>query len=277
MPRGPPTRQTRLALRDHLRRLRLLPDHHRVPAHPASPVRRRPRQRPRRPRRAVPEPARQPRCSSLRMTLHHPIGRALTGPTDHRHITQTLDRITGIPAVSRLPEAPFWTDTRQAAIRHYPVRPETARRRRSAGRSLRWMRWFRYLYNPRAWMDRRLRRLAGSGETECGFRVVHGAETGLTLRWRHGRARVLSGVVEFRPGIGGGVRFARPGQPWLRIEVVEANRAQEPRRAVCSTAQRTSGAPGGVRDTDGTCPPYVLQDFRPYPRRTISGQAATDT
>jgi len=32
--------------------------------------------------------------------LHHPIGRALTGPTDHRHITQTLDRITGISAAT---------------------------------------------------------------------------------------------------------------------------------------------------------------------------------
>jgi hypothetical protein len=76
-------------------------------------------------------------------------------------------------------------------------------------------------------MDRRLRRLAGSDETECGFRVVHGVQTGLTSRWRHGRARVLSGVVEFRPGIGGGVRFARPGQPWVRIEVEESGRAQE--------------------------------------------------
>ncbi len=32
------------------------------------------------------------------MTLHHPIGRAHPGPTDHRHIPQTLDRITGISA-----------------------------------------------------------------------------------------------------------------------------------------------------------------------------------
>ncbi len=33
------------------------------------------------------------------MTLHHPIGPALTRPADHRHIMQTLDRITGISAV----------------------------------------------------------------------------------------------------------------------------------------------------------------------------------
>lgn len=32
------------------------------------------------------------------MTLLHPIGRALTGPADHRHIPQDLDRITGISA-----------------------------------------------------------------------------------------------------------------------------------------------------------------------------------
>jgi len=33
------------------------------------------------------------------MTLHHPVGGALTGPADQRHIPQTLDRITGISAV----------------------------------------------------------------------------------------------------------------------------------------------------------------------------------
>jgi hypothetical protein len=37
----------------------------------------------------------------------------------------------------------------------------------------------------------------------------------------------MPGLVEFRPGIGGGVRFPRPGQRWLRIEVLEASRAQE--------------------------------------------------
>lgn len=89
------------------------------------------------------------------------------------------------------------------------------------------MRWLRYLYDPQSLIDHRLRRHEGSEETECGFRVAHGAQAGLTSGWRHGRARVLSGVVEFRPGIGGGVRFARPGQPWLRIEVEEASRAQE--------------------------------------------------
>ena len=35
------------------------------------------------------------------MTLHDPIGRALTGPVDHRHIPQGLDRITGISAATR--------------------------------------------------------------------------------------------------------------------------------------------------------------------------------
>jgi hypothetical protein len=39
------------------------------------------------------------------MTLHDPIGRALTGPVDHRHIPQGLDRITGISAAS-CPAAP---------------------------------------------------------------------------------------------------------------------------------------------------------------------------
>jgi hypothetical protein len=38
---------------------------------------------------------------------------------------------------------------------------------------------------------------------------------------------VSAGVVEFRPGLGGGVRFPKPGQPWLRIEVLEASRARE--------------------------------------------------
>ncbi len=36
------------------------------------------------------------------MTLHHPLDGALTRPTDYRHIPQTLDRITGISADSRL-------------------------------------------------------------------------------------------------------------------------------------------------------------------------------
>jgi hypothetical protein len=35
------------------------------------------------------------------MTLLDPIGRALSGPADHRHIPQDLDRITGISAVPR--------------------------------------------------------------------------------------------------------------------------------------------------------------------------------
>ena len=32
------------------------------------------------------------------MTINHQNGRALTGPTDHRHIPQILDAITGISA-----------------------------------------------------------------------------------------------------------------------------------------------------------------------------------
>lgn len=89
------------------------------------------------------------------------------------------------------------------------------------------MGWLRYLYDPQAWIDRRLRRIADQGKTECGLRVVKGTEPGLGARWKHGVARIDVGVVEFRPGLGGGVRFARPGQPWLRIEVLEASRAEE--------------------------------------------------
>jgi hypothetical protein len=89
------------------------------------------------------------------------------------------------------------------------------------------VRWLRYLYEPEAWFDRRLRRLAVRGETECGLRVAQGTEAGLGRRWKHGVARISQGSVEFRPGLGGGIRFARPGQPWLRITVLEATRSEE--------------------------------------------------
>ena len=85
----------------------------------------------------------------------------------------------------------------------------------------------RYLYHPNAWFEGRLRRLALNGETECGLRVAQGTEPGLGPRWKHGKARVSEGVVEFRPGLGGGIRFARPGQPWLRFAVLEASRTDE--------------------------------------------------
>lgn len=89
------------------------------------------------------------------------------------------------------------------------------------------MSWLRYLYDPNAWSAKRLWRLAREGETECGLRVVEGAAAGLGSRWKHGKARVSEGVVDFRPGLGGGIRFARPGQPWVRIAVMEATRADE--------------------------------------------------
>jgi hypothetical protein len=89
------------------------------------------------------------------------------------------------------------------------------------------MRWLRYLFDPTVGMDRRLRRLAETSETECGFRVISGDQPGLTRRWRHGRARVTHGVIDFRPGIGMGMRISRPRQPWLRLLVEDATRAQE--------------------------------------------------
>ncbi len=89
------------------------------------------------------------------------------------------------------------------------------------------MRWHRYLWDSGAWFERRAARQLARGETECGLRVIDGGEPGLSGRWKHGLARVSAGIVEFRPGMGGGVRFPKPGQRWLRIEVLEASRAQE--------------------------------------------------
>ena len=89
------------------------------------------------------------------------------------------------------------------------------------------MGWFRYLVDPYAWIDRRVRRMADRGETECGLRVVSGTEPGLGRGWKHGMARVGAGSIEFLPGLGGGVRFARPGQRWLHIRVLEATRQDE--------------------------------------------------
>ena len=66
----------RLRLRGHLRNLRLLPDQHRIPAHPASPARRRQSQGPTTPRRPVRRPPHPPHRGRSIMTGH---------PADHRH------------------------------------------------------------------------------------------------------------------------------------------------------------------------------------------------
>ena len=63
--------------------------------------------------------------------------------------------------------------------------------------------------------------------TECGFRVVDGSQPGMGSRWKHGVARLAPGHLRFRPGVGMGIRLARPGQPWLEVDVLEATRAQE--------------------------------------------------
>ena len=74
---------------------------------------------------------------------------------------------------------------------------------------------------------RRQARLQESGQTESGFRVVGGQQQGLSPRWRHGVARLAPGLIEFRPGLGGGIRLPRPGQQWLSIRVTHVNRAPE--------------------------------------------------
>jgi hypothetical protein len=78
-----------------------------------------------------------------------------------------------------------------------------------------------------SFVDRRLARLRAAGKTECGFRVIEGQQPGLGSRWSHGVAELLPGLVRYRPGMGGGIRLARPGQAWLTLEVVEASRATE--------------------------------------------------
>ncbi len=74
---------------------------------------------------------------------------------------------------------------------------------------------------------RRLSRLRAADKTECGFRVVEGQQPGLRSRWSHGVAETLPGCVRFRPGLGSGIRIARPGQPWLPLDLVEVSRATE--------------------------------------------------
>lgn len=78
-----------------------------------------------------------------------------------------------------------------------------------------------------SFVERRLSRLRDANKTECGFRVVEGHQPGLGRRWSHGVAELLPGVIRFRPGLGGGIRLARPGQAWLEMPVVEASRATE--------------------------------------------------
>ncbi len=75
-----PTPRPRLQLRNDLRRLRLLRDHHRVRTHPPSPTRPRRHPRPARPSRALPTPPQ-----------HH----RMTSPTDRLELSRTRP-ITGI-------------------------------------------------------------------------------------------------------------------------------------------------------------------------------------
>lgn len=63
-------------------------------------------------------------------------------------------------------------------------------------------------------LDRRMRRLAERGETECGLRVVGGEHRGLSSHWRHGLARVDSHHISLCrytwPGIRVPVPFVEP-------------------------------------------------------------------
>jgi hypothetical protein len=102
------------------------------------------------------------------------------------------------------------------------------------------MSWLRYLWDPAAWQARRLRKLRERGETECGFRVVSGDQAGLSKRWRHGTARLHPALVEFRPGVGMGMRVTRPGQQWLQLDVLEVSRLGE-RTAAGSESVWVSG------------------------------------
>ena len=83
-----------------------------------------------------------------------------------------------------------------------------------------------YLWDVTAWWKRRQSKLQEREEMECGLRVISGTQPGLTGRWRHGVARVQAGNLEFLPRLGGS-RIPRPGQQWLRVDVIEASRAHE--------------------------------------------------
>jgi hypothetical protein len=49
------------------------------------------------------------------------------------------------------------------------------------------------------WRQRRAKRLERKGGLVCAFRVLEGSQPGLTHHWRHGKARLSPGAIEFRP------------------------------------------------------------------------------
>ena len=108
-----------------------------------------------------------------------------------------------------------------------------------------------YLWDPTAWQGRRVRKMRERGETECGFRVVSGSQHGLSARWRHGTARLYPNLVEFRPGVGMGLRITSPGQPWLQLDVLEVSRLGE-RTSAGSESLWVSGDMPIVRVTTPT-------------------------
>jgi hypothetical protein len=49
------------------------------------------------------------------------------------------------------------------------------------------------------WRQRRAKRLQKRRQVACCFRVLDGDQPGLTRHWRHGKARLSPGLVEFLP------------------------------------------------------------------------------
>ena len=100
------------------------------------------------------------------MTLHCPISRALTGPADHRHIPQTLDRITGISAVLyRLPSG---------RCPYVSTMSADSRRRQVQGHQYVWA--FDRLDTEQA--------AEAASPAERAFARVEDAEGALASRWR---------------------------------------------------------------------------------------------
>jgi hypothetical protein len=49
------------------------------------------------------------------------------------------------------------------------------------------------------WRQRRAKRLERKGGLVCAFRVLEGSQPGLTRHWRHGKARLSPGAIDFSP------------------------------------------------------------------------------
>jgi hypothetical protein len=49
------------------------------------------------------------------------------------------------------------------------------------------------------WRQRRAKRLERKGGLLCAFRVLEGSQAGLTRHWRHGKALLSPGTIQFRP------------------------------------------------------------------------------